>query len=87
MAAHTHTLWPFNALAKLKLTANVTFYDCVCISTDPWVCASVFEDTWAASAPRNTLYLAPHLVSIMQMSRSFQFQFVCLWIAIAANTN
>lgn len=29
----TYTLWAFNALAKLKLTANVTFYDCVCIST------------------------------------------------------
>jgi len=60
--AHSHTLWPFNALAKLKLTANVTFYDCVCISTVcvcvyvRGVCACVcFEGFRAAFAPGSTL--------------------------------
>lgn len=68
-------LWAFNALAKLKLTANVTFYDCVCISTCTALSRCVLECGCARECvsvscirpTRSSAHLAPHLVSIMQM--------------------
>lgn len=98
--AHQHTrtlyghsmLWPNWSWRQMsRFMTAFAYQQCVCVCMCEVcvpVCVSrVFElhSLLEAHSKCSSAYLVFHLVSIMQMRRCFQFQFVCLWIA--TNTN